>query len=89
MARHDDPKRWLDHPRNVRKILWALYTVCGLLLAVDLIYHRHTDFAFEDFFGFYGLYGFGACVALVLIAKELRKVLSRPEDYYGEAPDDR
>lgn len=89
MTHHRDRKHWLDEPRNVSKILWALYTACGLLLAIDLFYHRHTDFAFESFFGFYGLYGFGACVALVLIAKELRKVLSRPEDYYGEAPDDR
>jgi hypothetical protein len=88
MANPDD-KGWFDHPRNVRKILWALYTACGLLLAIDFVYHRHADFEFEQFFGFYGLYGFGACVALVLIAKELRKLLSRPEDYYGEAPDDR
>lgn len=89
MAKPHDRKRWLDHPRNVRKLLWALCAACGALLAVDLFYPRHTDFAFEGFFGFYSLYGFGACVALVLIAKELRKVLSRPEDYYGEAPDDR
>lgn len=86
-----DPKDkgWFFDPRNVRKILWALYIVCGLLLAIDLVYHRHGEFEFEELFGFYGLYGFGACVVLVLVAKELRKLLSRPEDYYGEAPDDR
>ena len=39
-------------------------------------------FAIEHVFGFYGLFGFVACVALVLIAKQLRRVLMRPEDYY-------
>lgn len=89
MAESNERKRWLDHPRNVRRILWALYAACGALAAIDLFYHRHTDFAFEGFFAFYALYGFGACVALVLIAKELRKVLSRPESYYSETQDDR
>jgi hypothetical protein len=28
------------------------------------------------------LYGFFACVALVLAAKLLRKLIMRPEDYY-------
>jgi hypothetical protein len=31
--------------------------------------------------GFY-IYGFVACVVLVVIAKEMRKVLMRKEDYY-------
>ena len=32
--------------------------------------------------GFYAGYGFVACVLLVLIAKEMRKLLMRREDYY-------
>jgi hypothetical protein len=32
--------------------------------------------------GFYAFYGFVACVLLVLIAKQMRKVLMRKEDYY-------
>ena len=31
---------------------------------------------------FYCLYGFAACVILVLLATQLRKILMRPEDYY-------
>jgi hypothetical protein len=37
-------------------------------------------------FGFYSVYGFVACVLLVLLAKEMRKLLIRKEDYYDEAP---
>lgn len=87
-------KYWLDDRRNVRKLLYALYVACALLLAADLFYHKHAILDFEGWFGFYGAYGFAACVALVLAARELRKLVSRPLDYYdrggeGGAGDDR
>ena len=34
--------------------------------------------------GFYCIYGFAACVALVLLATEMRKVIMRDEDYYDD-----
>jgi len=40
--------------------------------------------AWEALPGFYALFGFVACVVLVLIAKEMRKVLMRDEDYYDD-----
>ena len=83
---------WLDDGRNVRKLLYVLYAVCALLLAADLFYHKHAILDFEGWFGFYGAYGFIACVALVLAARELRKLVSRPLDYYDRedgAGDDR
>ncbi|MDP6515817.1 MAG: hypothetical protein QF926_04220 [Alphaproteobacteria bacterium] len=82
-------KYWLDHPRNVKTVLRVLYTVCAVLIALDLFYHKHAILAFEGWFGFYGIYGFVACVLLVLLAKGMRRILSRPENYYGEQPDDR
>ena len=74
---------WLDDRRNVRKVLFALYGACALLIAADLFYHRHALLEFERWFGFYGIYGFVACVVLVLAAKGLRKLVARPNDYYG------
>ena len=41
-------------------------------------------FAFESWPGFYAFFGFVACVALVLAAKELRKLVMRDESYYDE-----
>ena len=79
---------WLDDRRNVRKLLFALYAACAALFAADLFYHKHTVFEFEGWFGFYGVYGFVACVALVLAARELRKLVSRPLDYYDDPPAD-
>ena len=78
----DKRKYWLDEPGNVRKIRWALYVICALLVSMDLFYHEHAHYAVEKWFGFHGFYGFVACVLLVLAAKGLRVILARREDYY-------
>ena len=57
---------------------------CGLVAATDLFAHRHVHYEAEGWFAAYGIYGFVACVGLVLAAKELRKLLKRDEDYYGD-----
>jgi hypothetical protein len=85
MALHPDPRErqyWLDDHRNVDRLVHAFYVVCGLLILIDVFVPKHGPFAIEHVFGFYGWFGFIACVALVLIAKQLRRVVMRPEDYY-------
>jgi membrane protein YdbS with pleckstrin-like domain len=74
----------LDKPENVRRLLRIFYLACALLLAADFIYHRHVIHDWESLWGFYALFGFAACVSLVLIAKQLRRILMRPEDYYDQ-----
>lgn len=81
-----------DNPRNVLRVVHGLYVVCALLFLIDVVGLamawfgggglRHAETAWEGFPGFYALYGFVACTLLVLVAKELRKILMRPEDYY-------
>jgi len=78
---------FLDDPRNVKKIIRVFIGLCMLVLSIDLFIHRHLSFAdgifgAEGWFGFYAFYGFASCVVLVVVAKELRKVLMRREDYY-------
>ena len=73
-----------DNPRNVKITIYALVVVCAIAFIADAFVHRHVDHPAEAIFGFYALYGFFACVALVLVAKELRKVLMRKEDYYDD-----
>jgi len=75
-------KYWLDDHGNVKKVIGALFVVCGLLFVADFFYHKHSHFAAEDFFGFYAIFGFVVCVALVLAAKWMRTFLMRSEDYY-------
>lgn len=84
MSEHqpDEPKRWLDHRKNVDRIFYALVAACGLLLLVDLVLPKHGHFGFEEWFGFHALYGFVAYVGIVTGAKGLRWLLKRKEDYY-------
>lgn len=78
----DKKRYWLDEPRNVTKLYRGLWGIGILLVLLDLVVHRHAEAEFDGVFGFYGLYGFVACTALVLAAKLLRRVVMRPEDYY-------
>ena len=77
-----EKKHIFDDPKNVKRLLHVFYVLCAALLIADAFFHRHVAHPWENLPGFYGLYGFGACVLLVLIAKELRKILMRGEDYY-------
>ena len=80
-----DPKQYLfDKPRNVRRLLSALYLACFVVFVADAFIDRHVDHPWERLFGFYGIFGFIAFVVLVLSAKELRKLLMRKDDYYDE-----
>ena len=83
----DKQKTYLfDNPRNVRRVVLGLVGACVILAGLDLVLHRHITHPWEAMIGFYAVYGFVACVLLVLLAKELRKVLMRKEDYYDEPP---
>ncbi len=54
-------------------------------LVVDIFYHKHAIFAWEGYFAFYSVYGFVACVILVIVAKYvLRPMVMRKEDYYDD-----
>lgn len=78
----DEKKHLFDDPKNVRFVVRALAVCCALLVLADLVIHRHVVNPLESLFGFYAFFGFIACVVLVLLAKEMRKVLMRSEDYY-------
>ena len=75
---------WLDKPGNVNRLVYGLCAVCAGLVLLDFLYHKHTSFPFENWFGFFAWFGFIACVALVLLAKQMRKIVKRDEDYYGD-----
>ncbi|MDY7030526.1 MAG: hypothetical protein SVY10_01285 [Thermodesulfobacteriota bacterium] len=71
-----------DKPRNRKIVILSLYIALLILLAVDLVIHRHGDFPWETAPEFFAVYGFVACVVLVFAAKVLRFVVERKEDYY-------
>ena len=84
MSEQHEPGGFFDKPENIRKMLKVFYVICGLLVVADFVVHRHIYHDWENIPAFYAIYGFVGCVVLVLIAKEMRKVIMRGEDYYDE-----
>ncbi len=75
-------KHWLYREENRGKI-WKISGVILLLTVVlEILVHLHAYFPITDFFGFNALYGFLACVAMVLFAKGLGYFIKRRDDYY-------
>lgn len=74
---------WFDHPRNIKRLRIGFYVVLALLVLPDFFLHKHTLFSsVEGWPGFYALFGFIACVAIILVSKGLGYLLKRKEDYY-------
>jgi uncharacterized membrane protein len=74
--------RFLDKPENVRRLLWVLYAICAVLVVAEFIAHPHDYHPWERLPAFYPIYGFLGIVVLVLLAKQLRRVVMRDEEYY-------
>lgn len=79
---------FFDKKKNVKRMLYVFYALCAGLLAADFIIHRHVYHNWESLPGFYAIFGFVACVALVLTATQMRKILMRGEDYYEPEEDE-
>lgn len=83
---HED-ERWLDRKENVEKLWRGLVGACVLLVAMDFfalaeIWHKHVYFFLEGLLGFYPLWGFTGIVLLIVLAKKLRQLVMRRENYY-------
>ena len=74
---------WIENPFLVGRVVKGLIIFCALLFVIDLFYHRHAYFGFEQSRGFYAISGFFAFTIIVLLASKLRGLIKRPEDYYG------
>ncbi len=68
--------------KRVHPIIKIFLGLCVVLLLLDFVIHRHVSHDWENLFGFYAVYGFVACVVLVLVATQMRRIVMRREDYY-------
>lgn len=77
---------FLDSKASRARFRKGFYSLLILLLAVDLIswftVDRQAHFPWEGVVFFNAVYGFIACVALIFMAKILRWLVRRREDYY-------
>ncbi|MGR3291403.1 MAG: hypothetical protein ACU0C9_09450 [Paracoccaceae bacterium] len=75
---------WVDRPGSAKKIFWALAGICLLLFLIDFTFEKHGKFDIENLPGFYGVYGFISFTGLIFVAKALRVLIKRPEDFYQD-----
>ena len=85
MSSHGDG--WLDDPANVKKLLRVFYVLCGVVLLSEFLIHKHGEHELESLPFFHGAYGFLGIVILVFVSVGLRKIVLRPESYYGDEPE--
>ena len=75
-------KHWLERPETIRRLWIGGWAVLALTLVAELFAEGHPHFGVDGLFGFNAVYGFAACVVMVLFAKLLGVFLKRDEDYY-------
>lgn len=80
----DEKIHFFDRPENIKRLLIGFYAICILLVVIDFVVHRHVGFDWEKIPAFYAIYGFIACVVLVVLAKIMRRYVMRKEDYYDD-----
>ncbi len=73
---------FLDSEENQLKVRKYFYVSLVVLLIIDFFLHKHVHFSWENAPCFYAVYGFIACVSLIFVAKLLRLLVKRGEDYY-------
>ena len=80
--RQASPDHWLARPATIRKLWIGFAILLALLAAADFLIHKHRYVGPDGWFGFYWIFGFIACVAMVAFAKILGVLIKRPDSYY-------
>ncbi|MEM9140033.1 MAG: hypothetical protein AAGB15_09390 [Pseudomonadota bacterium] len=80
----DEAEAWLVRRSTIR-LLWivSLALLAGLTL-LDLVVKKKPHFEAEGYFGFASVFGFVACVALVVGSKVVGALLKRKDTYYHD-----
>lgn len=74
---------FFDKPKNIKGLFLLFCALLVIYLVAELFIHKHTYFKWEEWPGFYAVFGFVAFVFLILVAKYiLRPVIKRKENYY-------
>ena len=71
-----------DSPKNVKRLRTGFFVALVLVLIAEAFVDMHGEFTVDHFYGFYAVYGFISYVLLIFVAKAIRKIIMRKEDYY-------
>ena len=79
---------WLARPSTIRLLWWVFSFVLAISVALQLVFKVKGYFGVDGWLGFGAVFGFLACLAMVLFAKALGWFLKRDESYYRERDGD-
>ena len=75
---------WLARPDTI-KLLWRVFAgVLALTVLAQLVIGIKGYFVLDGWFAFGAVFGFAACLAMVLVAKAMGVFLKRSDDYYDD-----
>ena len=80
--KNGEKSHFLDLPKNRRNVIMCFYLSLVILLIIDFFIHKHGHFSWEVAPVFFAAYGFIGCVSFIFVAKILRLIVKRKEDYY-------
>lgn len=75
-------KHWLYREENRSKLWKGSALILILTVIAEFFIHLHVYFPLADFPGFQAIYGFLACVGMVVFARLLGFFIKRKDDYY-------
>lgn len=75
---------WLSRPTTIRRLWIVFAAILVLTVGAEFLIHIKGYFGYDDWPAFGAVFGFGACVAMVLLAKGLGLLLKRRDDYYHD-----
>ena len=81
-------EKYLDDPARLGRLKLLAYALLALLALVEavapwVLYRDEAHFPFENWPAFGAVYGFIACVAIIVVSKAIGKLwLMRSENYY-------
>lgn len=79
--------QWLEKPRNRKRLWWAFAALLVLSVAAEWVLPLHPHFGIDGILGFHAWFSFGACAAMIVVAKLLAVLLKRSESYGGRRDD--
>ena len=75
-------QNWFYKESSIKKLWRGTIVVLALTVIAEFFIKLHPHFEIESYFGFHAVYGFLACVVMVLFAKGLGFFIKRKDDYY-------
>lgn len=78
-----EKKYLFDKPENIKKLKIIFYIALAITVISDFfVVRKYVHFPWDHVPGFYALFGFVACVFIIILAKAIGLIIVKKEGYY-------